>query len=99
MMSSQKKLKILCLHGFNNNAESFDYMTRGFRDTFKDYAEFHIIEGPFIIDQDVVPPEEQLVLKGFNPPFRSWMNIIPSMEELLEEKSGCEGNVEVEAEI
>jgi hypothetical protein len=47
-----KKLKILCMHGFNNNKESFAYMTQGFREQYGDIAEFLFAEGPYIIDSN-----------------------------------------------
>ena len=75
-----KKLKILCLHGWNNNIESFTYMTQGLRDQFSEVADFHVMNGPFDIDPTLWPSEPALIAKGFNPPFKSWFKNIP--EEL-----------------
>jgi hypothetical protein len=44
-IESTRKLRILCLHGFNNNIESFTYMTEGIRLLLKDVATFHFIDG------------------------------------------------------
>lgn len=61
----QKKLRVLCLHGFNNHAESFTFMTRGFREQFGSQLEFHIMDAPYVLDPEITPPEDALVEKGF----------------------------------
>lgn len=79
-----RKLKILCLHGFNNHKEVFTYMTRGFREILSEVADFHFIDGPFDIDEFVIPPEPALVERGFKPPFKGWFSLIPLGEDLIE---------------
>jgi len=70
--NTSRKLKVLCLHGFNNNIDSFGYMTKGIRDKFSEIADFHIINAPFDMDPIEYPPEEGLVSRGFKPPFKQW---------------------------
>ena len=71
------------MHGFNNDKESFSYMTQGFREQYGDIAEFILAEGPYIIDSDKTPPEEGLVARGFKGPFRSWFEFINcALEEI-----------------
>ena len=45
-----RKLKILCLHGYNNNAETMKYMAEGITGMMKDIAEFHFLDAPFEVD-------------------------------------------------
>ena len=63
--SQQKKLKILCLHGFNNTKEAFEFMTKGFRDLFSEMADFYFMDAPLVIDPAKMAPEPALVSRGF----------------------------------
>ena len=65
-------MKIVCFHGFNNDAASFAFMTKAFRERYADIADFYFINGPVIVDEKKIMPEGLLTSKGFNPPFRSW---------------------------
>jgi hypothetical protein len=70
--SKPRKLRILCIHGYNHTSATFRL---GIEDTwhrtFGDIAEFTYIEGPEIA-QD--PPLKYLLEKGFKKPFRAWAN-------------------------
>jgi len=79
--SAAQKLKILCLHGYNNHEESFAYMTQGFRDRFGHMAEFHILDGPYLINEELSSPEPMLIQKGFKGPFRAWFKFASTFPE------------------
>lgn len=64
------KLRILCLHGWNNNADVMKFQMQSFIKTFGDLVEFDFIDGPWEVVDD--KPEKFLVAKGFKPPFRGW---------------------------
>lgn len=77
MDTTKNKLKILCLHGINNNIGSFTFMTKGFRDLFSEVADFYFLDGPFDIDAKTFPPEPVFIAKGFQPPFKEWFYRLP----------------------
>jgi hypothetical protein len=68
----KKKLKILCLHGYNNNAETMKYMAEGLTSMMKDIADFHFLDGPFDVDSNIYPGEPGLLKLGFKGPFKKW---------------------------
>jgi hypothetical protein len=70
------KLKILCLHGFNNNVETFKFMTEGVRAMMKDVAEFFFVDGSYTIDENMLKPEPALSERGFKGPFKAWLEPI-----------------------
>ena len=57
MVESTKKLKLLCLHGYNNNAETMKFMAEGVTDMMKDIAELHFIDAPFEVNAETDPGE------------------------------------------
>ncbi len=61
-------------------------MTQGFRDKFKDFADFYFIDGPFELNQNLMPPEEALVQKGFQPPFKAWFKFLTTVDDIVNEK-------------
>ena len=67
-----KKLKILCLHGYNNNAETMKYMAEGVTAMMKDIAEFHYLDAPFEVNAETEPGEPGLLKRGFKGPFKKW---------------------------
>ena len=71
------------MHGFNNNTETFTFMTEGMREMMKDIAEFYFVEGSYTLDEKMVPPEPALAERGFKGPFKSWFEpiIAPGSEE------------------
>ena len=87
MHTSTKKLKILCLHGFNNNEETFRFMTEGFREMMRDIADFYFVDGTYQLDERIVPPEPALTERGFKGPYKSWFEPImapsPAEKELI----------------
>ena len=79
--TAPKKLKILCFHGFNNNKETFEFMTQAFREKFGHLAEFVILDGTFDIDVRYFPPEPVFLTKGFKPPFKSWFKFFSNVDD------------------
>lgn len=69
-----KRLKILCLHGYNNNAETMKYMADGVTAMMKDIADFHFLDAPFDIDPVTQAGEPGLLKLGFKGPFKRWFN-------------------------
>jgi hypothetical protein len=45
-----KKLRVLCLYGYNNNIECFKLMTQEFRARFEHVADFIFIEAPHALN-------------------------------------------------
>ena len=73
-MHSSKKLKVLCLHGYNSTKEVFDYQLRGFKEAYGDLMDFHILDGPFIVERD--PPPQYYVASGvWRGPYWTWFGI------------------------
>ncbi len=78
-----QKLKILCLHGFNNNVETFKFMTEGVRTMMKEVADFFFLDGSYTIDEKLLKPEPALLERGFQGPFKSWFEQVlkPSLKD------------------
>lgn len=68
--SPPKKLRILCLHGYNTNIEIMKYQVKNFEKTFEGLCEFTFIQG---IYDCPVPPISFFVKKGIQPPYKRWM--------------------------
>ncbi|CAI2377520.1 unnamed protein product [Moneuplotes crassus] len=68
-MEANKKLKILCLHGYFNNKEILKKHVEYYQFIFIDYVEFHYLNGPIKLDSSLANP---MLLKMFNPPFYCW---------------------------
>lgn len=77
--ASKPRLRILCVHGFNNDIESFEYLTSNFRKLVEDKAEFFFINAPVILNGEKVLVEPSFSKKGFKGPFRSWFKYIPDL--------------------
>lgn len=73
-MSQNRKLKILCLHGYRQDADIFKDKMGGFRKSLKNIADLTFINAPFVI-----PAEEQSdAIYGNN-----------IMREVVSSKTGC----------
>jgi hypothetical protein len=60
-------------------------MTQGFRDLIGGVAEFDFFEGPFEVNEDIIPPEPALIKRGFKTPFRAWFYPIPAEGKQVED--------------
>lgn len=67
-----KKLRILCLHGYNNTSEIMMYQMQNFINTMGELCEFSFIEGPRDARD---PPIKYFVNKGIVPPYKRWMSM------------------------
>ena len=70
-----RKLKMLCLHGYNTDANVMEYQMRHFRQVFHEVMDFTLVNAPFECIDD--PPRE--LRKKFifpnnpNQKFKSWL--------------------------
>ena len=55
-LKQSRKLRILCLHGYNSDSRVLEYQMRHFRQVFHEVMEFVIIDAPFEC-QDEAPRE------------------------------------------
>mmetsp|Transcript_15854 Transcript_15854/g.15268 ORF Transcript_15854/g.15268 Transcript_15854/m.15268 type:complete len:80 (+) Transcript_15854:3-242(+) len=69
--SKSRKLKVLCLHGYNNTGDIFKFQLKPFMNSFSEVLEFHFLDAPFETPDS---PLKTFVDKGFPPPFRSWLS-------------------------
>ncbi|KAF0745016.1 hypothetical protein Ae201684_000596 [Aphanomyces euteiches] len=73
MASRNRKLRVLCLHGFRTNTAVMFHQVRGFRLAFGEsegLAEFSYLEGPFVATG---PTEDAIQEKfGSTAPFYEW---------------------------
>ncbi len=65
-MSSEDrpKLKVLCLHGFNNNGAIMKYQMRNIIKQYEDYIDFTFLDGPFSSVDRPLAPFVKLGFKG-----------------------------------
>ena len=69
---ANKKLRILCLYGYSNSAESFRHMAGQFFELCNPHAEFFIPEAPFL-SKELRP--KFLKEMNMNDPLRSWFDL------------------------
>jgi len=63
-MDDNKKLKILCLHGYNNTPEIFKFQLRYFIESYSKYADFIFLDGPFACCQKPIGTFMKMGYKG-----------------------------------
>ena len=56
------KLKLLCLHGYNNTSEIMQFQMKNFIKSYEHIADFTFIDGPFSCNLE---PLEGFMEKGF----------------------------------
>ena len=86
-MSTVRKLRILCLHGYNNNEPIMKFQMHNFIQTFAQIAEFTFLDGPLNAEEK---PLKFFVRKGIKPPYKSWARIVTQPYKTLPD-----GKVEV----
>ena len=65
-----KKLRILCVHGYNNNPAIMEFMIKDFMHKLGDVAEFDSnIVGPYPSPSDPIP---YFTKRNYSPPFPGW---------------------------
>ena len=72
-VKAPKKLRILCLHGYNNTTDIMMFQMQNFINTLGDLCEFTFLEGPK--NATKVPPIKYFVDKGIKPPYKKWMTL------------------------
>lgn len=72
-MTPTRKLRILCLHGYNNTAEIMMYQMQNFINTMGELCEFTFLEG--LHNCDEAEPIKYFVDKGISPPYKKWMTL------------------------
>lgn len=61
-MDNNRKLRVLCLHGFNNTSEIFKYQLQYYLETYSTVIDFVFLDGPFACSK---LPLKSLVKLGF----------------------------------
>lgn len=45
--NEKRKLRVLCLHGYNGNAKVMDHQMRHFKQVFSEVMDFVVVDAPF----------------------------------------------------
>ena len=56
-LKQSRKLRMLCLHGYNTDASVMEYQMRHFRQVFHEVMEFTVVDAPFESNEE--PPKEE----------------------------------------
>ena len=67
-----KKLRFLCLHGYSNSTELFNYMAGPFMKKYEDFAEFYVPEG---LNPSNEPVPKIIKEMNMKLPLRSWFDL------------------------
>lgn len=67
-----RKLRMLCLHGYNTDATVMEYQMRHFRQVFHEVMEFTVINAPFE-SNDEPPKQLKRFLRTPDSKFKSWL--------------------------
>jgi len=54
-METNRKLRILCLHGYNNTREIMMFQMQNFINTFGEICEFDFLDGPRTATEKPIP--------------------------------------------
>lgn len=92
----QRKLRILCLHGYNGDSNVIGHQMRHLRQVFSEVMDFVDIDAPFECPEKP-PAELQRFLKNGRTKLRSWLkfaswdekqrlspNVVFGLEEVVE---------------
>lgn len=68
----QRKLRVLCLHGYNTDKNVMEYQMRHFRQVFNEVIDFVAVDAPF--ECPGAPPRElKRLLAPGRSNFKSWL--------------------------
>lgn len=67
----QRKLRILCLHGYNTDKFVLEYQMRHFKQVFSEVMDFEVIDAPFECPEEA-PSDLRRFLAEDRTHFRSW---------------------------
>ncbi|EGD76602.1 hypothetical protein PTSG_07719 [Salpingoeca rosetta] len=62
---ANRKLKILCLHGYRQSKDAFRAKTGSFRKGVKKFAEFVMFDAPHLIDPDAIKDDDNAGERGW----------------------------------
>ncbi|CAI2376381.1 unnamed protein product [Moneuplotes crassus] len=72
-MEEQRKLRVLCLHGFYSNVDVMKVQIDYYQHIFGDFVQFEYVNGPVRIPEDIVV--DPIVAKMFQGPFYGWFDM------------------------
>lgn len=75
----KRKLRVLCLHGYNSNSTVTKYQLRYMQQIVSDLVEFVHINGVFETPKQLDP----FLLAMFDPPFYAWIRSESPEKSLL----------------
>ena len=68
----QRKLRVLCLHGYNTDSAVMEYQMRHFRQVFNEVIDFVIVDAPFECPEEPLMELRRFLIDG-KTHFRSWL--------------------------
>lgn len=79
----QRKIRVLCLHGFRTNAKVMAHQTRALREALGNRAEFHFLDAPW----EAQGPSDAMIERAHaqDAPFYEWCRIRRADRDTLEE--------------
>ena len=66
------KLRVLCLHGYNNTSAIMQEMLKDFQSRFSPIMDIIFTDAPYGVPE---PPIPFFVKKGFKTPYLSWVDV------------------------
>jgi hypothetical protein len=86
-LKQSRKLRMLCLHGYNTDASVMEYQMRHFRQVFHEVMEFTVVDAPFESNEE--PPKElKRFLQNPDAKFKSWL-IFPKKRDSEQTSPDC----------
>jgi hypothetical protein len=67
-----EKLRILCLHGTNTNADIMKWQLRTFQETYNELVELTFLDAPHETGRPRFKPFAE---RGFKAPYRKWVEL------------------------
>ena len=67
-----RKLRVLCLHGQETNAQILEWQLRTFRETYSELLELTFVDSPHLSGRKRYQPFAE---RGFRPPCRKWAEL------------------------
>jgi len=70
---NKRKLKVLCLHGYNSDKNVMEYQMRHFRLVFGEVIDFEIIDAPFECQEPPIEATKRFLTGHSRNKFKSWL--------------------------
>ena len=90
-----RKLRILCLHGYNNTGQIMMHQMQDFINTMGELCEFSFIDGP--LNAVGEPPIKYFISRGIIPPYKRWVSQKLSPEKIMTSGSDEVGILKTQA--